>query len=88
VRHGRGTLFYVPEGGEAARRRRQWGAIDDHQLLEEGEAEVANKGGGRGEGTADRAPTMVRELGGGLGQRGSTRRRRWFSGGARKEEVG
>jgi hypothetical protein len=40
----------VPEGVEAARRRRQWGAIDGRQLLEEGEAEVANKGGGGGEG--------------------------------------
>jgi hypothetical protein len=79
----------VLEGVEAARRRRQWGAIDGRQLLEEGEVEVANKGGGgRGEGTTDRAPTMVRELGGGPGQRGGTRRRRWFLGGVRKEEGG
>jgi hypothetical protein len=49
------VLFYRVQGVG----RQRWGAIDGHRLSEDGEAEVANKGRGRGEGMAGQAPIIA-----------------------------
>jgi hypothetical protein len=57
--------FY--RAGEGAHAQGMGGDIDGgvHRLSEEGEAEVANKGGVREEGVAGRLLSMARETGGG-----------------------
>jgi hypothetical protein len=63
----------VPRGREAAGRRWSEGSTIDggvRRLPEEGEAEVANKGWAREEGTTGRLLAMAREMGGGPVRRG------------------